>query len=833
MGTNRVLGQFRPTTAVRATTVAITALFSALMLLVAAPRGVSQGSRAPNTRLMYAENRLDSTSIWDADPVQPSRRSEILRFAHARGWTGRYSVSPDESHLAFTVVTLDSSKLQLRTDLYLLDLLTSHVSLLLDKVNLYVPPLWSADSKSMYITRTELTDAVSDSASTSVFEVSLDGHSVKELFKSSSNLIWPVMSSPKRGDLVYYSASQLGNSVGIYNRSRGAAETVIPLGKTSARNFQAADDSRFIVFLTTTTGAPRQNLQALDLDTRSTFTVVGGRKLNVLNAFWSNDSNRLIVSEGTDESSRISEYELRAGSATTRHGFAITPAAGSEQFAISLSESESGRFELIRHLSKGVERFYVWDKDSKARFPLPDSMDIDPIGWYSGPLREVPDAAEKLEMPSLDRGLMDSLASSSCPVAASSGSQPSDSDFQKDFDSAASNSLGSLGPTLPAIYTGYPTSTKANAHVAKLLIRAVGWAESSWTQFKSGKTLISGDCGYGVMQITSGMSCPLNCSWSPSRVASEAPYNVGTGAYTLIEKWNSTKSIGNNDPAIYEDWYYATWGYNGFGTPPGSIGTQPNNPNAPFYSNPFPAFNGSNRSKMPYQEMIWSLLRNPTAVPGLVSRSLWDAQPITSPNRSLFPYPSTPSQLPHIDTPLPAHSDSSLPTAATPTFSPSGGIYTSAQSVTISDSTNGAMIYYTADGTTPTTSSTKYTAPIKVSSSETLSAIATANGYSTSTVRKATYTISSTTTPSISSVSPNPVTGSNSAQPFTISGTGFTSSTTVTLGNQYNTYPNRPISSWSASQIVINPNFGTTAAQWWVQVNNGSLYSSKYYFNVQ
>jgi hypothetical protein len=81
--------------------------------------------------------------------------------------------------------------------------------------------------------------------------------------------------------------------------------------------------------------------------------------------------------------------------------------------------------------------------------------------------------------------------------------------------------------------------------------------------------------------------------------------------------------------------------------------------------------------------------------------------------------------------------------AATPTFSPAAGTYSSAQTVTISDSTSGSTIYYTTNGTTPTTSSTVYSSAITVSVTETLEAIATKTGYTNSAVGSAAYTISS------------------------------------------------------------------------------------------
>ncbi len=79
--------------------------------------------------------------------------------------------------------------------------------------------------------------------------------------------------------------------------------------------------------------------------------------------------------------------------------------------------------------------------------------------------------------------------------------------------------------------------------------------------------------------------------------------------------------------------------------------------------------------------------------------------------------------------------------AAAPTASSAGGAVLSGTKVALSSATTGAAIYYTEDGNPPTTSSTKYTEPITVSSAETIKAIAVKSDMADSEVMSESYTI--------------------------------------------------------------------------------------------
>src|SRR6202795_3002653 len=83
------------------------------------------------------------------------------------------------------------------------------------------------------------------------------------------------------------------------------------------------------------------------------------------------------------------------------------------------------------------------------------------------------------------------------------------------------------------------------------------------------------------------------------------------------------------------------------------------------------------------------------------------------------------------------------PQASAPVLNPGGENFTGSVSVAITDSTPGASILYTTNGSTPTTSSPRYSGPISVTATETIKAITSASGYRPSAVASETYNLQS------------------------------------------------------------------------------------------
>jgi hypothetical protein len=144
-----------------------------------------------------------------------------------------------------------------------------------------------------------------------------------------------------------------------------------------------------------------------------------------------------------------------------------------------------------------------------------------------------------------------------------------------------------------------------------------------------------------------------------------------------------------------------------------------------------------------------------------------------------------------------------LPAAATPVISPAAGTYSSTESVTITDSTAGATIYYTTNGTAPTASSTKYSGAITVSASETVEAIAVASGFSTSAVATSAYVIVVTPPGYTLAANPSSLTiksGSTGTTVITVTPTGgFTGTVNFSCG----TLPTDVTCTFSPASVTV------------------------------
>ena len=234
---------------------------------------------------------------------------------------------------------------------------------------------------------------------------------------------------------------------------------------------------------------------------------------------------------------------------------------------------------------------------------------------------------------------------------------------------------------LPKMEQGTRANRTENAprRIPATLLKAIAWVESNLTMasrsvtfHSEGDTLVSFDCGHGIMQVTSGMTIPLGTAQQPTpeqvSIATHYAHNIARGAWILADKWNSAPEerpiVGtdtNGDPALIENWYYATWSYNGFTGPGSRMSNHPADPG--FGTWPRPAYRcdgGQARNRYPYQELVWGCMASPPVISG---QPLWDAVPATlpdltdpryfaalSPGAFQFPFPAM-----DMPTPLPSH----------------------------------------------------------------------------------------------------------------------------------------------------------------------------------
>lgn len=103
--------------------------------------------------------------------------------------------------------------------------------------------------------------------------------------------------------------------------------------------------------------------------------------------------------------------------------------------------------------------------------------------------------------------------------------------------------------------------------VPAVFVKAIAQIESGFEHFNSnGNPKISSNGKHiGLMQVTN-----TNNIFDTEKLKYDLDYNINAGIDVLLMKWNasvqntSISSVGNMDPNILENWYFALWAYNGW-----------------------------------------------------------------------------------------------------------------------------------------------------------------------------------------------------------------------------------------------------------------------------
>lgn len=125
--------------------------------------------------------------------------------------------------------------------------------------------------------------------------------------------------------------------------------------------------------------------------------------------------------------------------------------------------------------------------------------------------------------------------------------------------------------------------------IPSVIMKSIAKLESSYEQFNSnGSPKITGDC-IGLMMINN-----RNGGYDSNKLKYDIEYNIEAGADVLLNKWsmssyNKVASVGDMNPDVLENWYFALWAYNGW--------AESNNPNV------LP----SRAKKYTYQQLIYNI----------------------------------------------------------------------------------------------------------------------------------------------------------------------------------------------------------------------------------
>lgn len=323
------------------------------------------------------------------------------------------------------------------------------------------------------------------------------------------------------------------------------------------------------------------------------------------------------------------------------------------------------------------------------------------------------------------------------------------------------------------------------------------------------------DVTISYTDIPDGFTATTGTSGSFSKTVSSA--NDLTINYSGI---NTKSSAGAADHAYGYAMFLKNYGYVYSGAAPD--GYYPSNVVVTFGSNT----GTSGKAGITYGSS--SLNTRNSSVTGAVAKSGTCSLTNSDPTKTYWNFSTTGANVQVDNIVVTYTSTGGTSTCATPTFTPAAGSYEGTQNVTIT-STEGATIYYTTDGSTPTTGSSVYSSAIPVAADMTIKAFAVKSGYDDSDVATAAYEITEGPDVTLDLVDGNwgfPTSNATGTETYTNSVTGYSvtcyaptnykvsGSSYFYLGKS-GAYIELPSFSSPIEKIVVTGNSGASTAVIW------------------
>jgi len=155
-------------------------------------------------KIVYAVTNNDVTIVWIAQMPNLAQRFALMRVKHASGYPLKAAISPDETKIAYTLLSLDKVNPSSNGSLWVINIENAIQQKLDDDIDYYVTPRWSPDSTAVVYLKNIILSLNREKYQPELYSIITDGTEKKLLLRDDTALgLYPISYSPN-GKLFYY-----------------------------------------------------------------------------------------------------------------------------------------------------------------------------------------------------------------------------------------------------------------------------------------------------------------------------------------------------------------------------------------------------------------------------------------------------------------------------------------------------------------------------------------------------------------------------------------------------------------------------------------------------